>query len=170
MQQIRRVLAGILDGLTEVHGKGFCHYDVTARNVCITGDLNTTFGVKLIDFGLTFPLNNIPKAYQQQIIGTRSCLSPEHLSCSPQFGQAADIFCAGLTTVQMMQGGLDALSPLYGSLQTQVEQAYRLIPETTISGDTVPADFQQLLRVMLSKEPAQRGSSTMCRKLLGPLK
>jgi serine/threonine protein kinase len=164
--QITTVLAGILDGLTELHAKGYCHYDLTPRNVCITGDLSTTFSVKLIDFALTFPLDDIPNCYRTQTIGTRSCLSPEHLSRTPEHGKAADVFCAGITTLLLMQGGLDVFSSIYGNLERQVRDAVHLVPTETVYGERVPNDLQNLLKGMLQADPLQRLSSEQCRTLL----
>lgn len=167
--QLKKVLSGLLQGLVELHSQGFCHYDVTPRNVCIHGDLAASdFKVKLIDYGLSFALNKIPESHRTQRIGTPSCLSPEHLACKPEQGQAADVFCAGVTMVQVIQGGLDVFSLNYGRIEPQVREAHLQVPTKTNWGETIPGDLQLLLKTMLAQDPTHRRSQ-LCLALLGPV-
>jgi serine/threonine protein kinase len=164
--QIKKILSGLLQGLVDLHSQGFCHYDVTPGNVCIHGDLNSDFRVKLIDYGLSFTLDKIPETHKNQRVGTPSCLSPEHLECKPELGQAADVFCAGVTMLQVIQGGLDVFSPTYGRIEPQVREAHLQVPTHTTWGEPIPGDLNLLLKAMLSQDPTYRRSE-LCLALLG---
>lgn len=168
VNNIRKILSGLLQGLVDLHSQGFCHYDVTPRNVCIDGDLKGDFKVKLIDYGLSFPLNKIPETHKTQRIGTPSCLSPEHLACKPELGEAADVFCAGVTMLQVIQGGLDVFSLSYGKIEPQVREAHLQVPTQTMWGEPIPGDLNLLLKAMLSEDPTYR-KSQLCFSLLGPV-
>lgn len=166
VSQIRRVMGGLLKGLSDLHSQGYCHYDVTPRNVCIDGDLQGDFRVKLIDYGLSFSLDKIPETHKKQRIGTPSCLSPEHLACTPQFGEAADVFCAGVTILQVVQGGLDVFSPSYGKIEPQIAEAHQQVPTKTFWGEAIPGQLTLLLKSMLTVDPTYR-RSRLCLDLLG---
>lgn len=168
VSQIRKVLGGLLKGLSELHAQRYCHYDVTPRNVCIAGELSQDFNVKLIDYGLSFSLDKIPETHKKQRIGTPSCLSPEHLACTPELGEAADVFCAGVTMLQVIQGGLDVFSPSYGKIEPQIREAYLQVPTKTSWGEPIPGDLNLLLKSMLAVDPTHRRSQ-LCLDLLGPL-
>ena len=164
--QIRKVLGGLLKGLVDLHSQRFCHYDVTPRNVCIAGDLAGEFDVKLIDYGLSFSLDKIPETHKKQRVGTPSCLSPEHLACSPELGEAADVFCAGVTMLQVIQGGLDVFSPSFGKIERQVPEAHLQVPTKTSWGEQIPGDLHLLLKAMLAVDPTYRRSE-LCLTMLG---
>lgn len=166
--QIKKILSGLLRGLVELHSQGFCHYDVTPRNVCIDGDLNKDFKVKLIDYGLSFALNKIPESHKTQRVGTLSCLSPEHLARRPELGEAADVFCAGVTMLQVIQGGLDVFSLSMGKIEPQVKEAHLQVPTRTSWGEPIPGELNLLLKAMLAQDPTHRRSQ-LCLSLLGPV-
>jgi serine/threonine protein kinase len=166
VSQVRQVLRGILEGLQTMHAKGIYHYDVTPRNVCIQGDLSGSFKVTLVDFGLSFSRNKIPEAYRTQRVGTPSCLSPEHIAMKPELGEAADVFCAGLTILQLFDGGAVVLSRSLGKIEPQVMEAHRNVPERMRNGEPIPSDLQVLLKIMLNPDPEYR-RSRLCLALLG---
>lgn len=166
--QLKKVLSGLLHGLADLHSQGFCHYDVTPRNVCILGDLTGDFKVKLIDYGLSFALNKIPESHKTQRVGTPSCLSPEHVACKPEQGQAADVFCAGVTMLQVIQGGLEVFSLNYGRIESQIREAHLQVPTRTTWGEPIPGNLNLLLKSMLAEDPAHRRSE-LCLALLGPV-
>ena len=166
--QIRKVLGELLNGLKELHARGYCHYDVTPRNVCIAGDLASDYNVKLIDYGLSFRPDTIPETHRTQLVGTRSCLSPEHLACRPDLGEAADVFCTGITILQVIRGGLPVILPECGNLASQVRDAHTLIPTNTSWGEPLSSDLKIVLKSMLAVEPTYRRSK-LCLSLLGSL-
>lgn len=166
VSEIKRVLRGILEGLQTMHAKGIYHYDVTPRNVCIKGDISGDFQVTLVDFGLSFSRDKIPEAYRTQRVGTPSCLSPEHLAMTPELGEAADVFCAALTALQLIDGGGEVLSRSLGKIEPQVMMMYTNVPTHTRWGEAIPADLQALLKSMLNPDPQYRRSA-LCLALLG---
>lgn len=154
--QIRQILRGLLLALQDIHSKNICHYDVTPRNVCINENSEDIFQVKLIDFGLSFFIDDIPESHRENNIGTPSCLSPEHVNRSPEYGIAADIFCAGITILQLIQGGDEFLSLSLGDLKKQLSSAAERIPSRTYWREEIPDDLKSALKVMLSVDPNHR--------------
>jgi serine/threonine protein kinase len=180
MSQLRRFASGLLACLSELHAAKFCHYDVKEDNICVKGqtredgslDLEQDFKVKLIDFGLSFRVDDIPQHYiNNKNLGTPVCRSPEHIAGLPQHGQAADVFCAAATIVQLIEDSPDPFPLAYGKPDTQIRMAQERVELTrrltSASGEPVPNDIQALLFGMLHPVPTERPTSKTCYHLLG---
>jgi serine/threonine protein kinase len=180
VSQIRRLASGLFECLHKLHAADFCHYDVKEDNICIQAhtrddgslDLDKDFKVKLIDFGLSFKVDEIPESYfNNKKLGTPVCRSPEHIAGQPQYGQAADVFCAAATIVQIIDGLPEAFPLMSGSPDRQIlaaqERADVKRTLTTLSGEVVPKDLQILLFGMLHPDPNERPKSKACYHMLG---
>lgn len=180
VSQIRRFASGLLECLSKLHAANFCHYDVKEDNICIQAqaredgslDLDQEFKVKLIDFGLSFKVDNIPPHYiGNKTLGTPVCRSPEHINGLPQYGQAADVFCAAATVVQIIEDAPDAFPLMFGKPERQIQVAQERVELTralkTASGEVVPKDLQMLLYGMLHPDPNERPKSKACYHMLG---
>lgn len=180
VSQIRRLASGLFECLSKMHTAGLCHYAVKEDTICIQAplredgslDLDSDFKVKLIDFGLSFKVDQIPKSYfNNKELGTPVCRSPEHIAGLPQYGKAADVFCAAATIVQMIDGLPEAFPLMSGNPDKQIlaaqERADLRHTLTTLSGEVVPKDLQAVLYSMLHPDPTERPSSKTCYHLLG---
>ena len=180
VSQIRRFASGLLECLSKLHAANFCHYDVKEDNICIQAhtredgslDLDNDFKVKLIDFGLSFKVDDIPKHYiENRSLGTPVCRSPEHINGLPQYGQAAEVFCAAATVLQMIEDAPDAFPLVFGRPERQIQVAQERVDIrhslTAASGEIVPKDLQLLLSSMLHADPKERPTSKTCYHLLG---
>lgn len=179
MQQVRRLASGLCECLATLHAANFCHYDVKEDNICIQGevredgsyDLDQDFKVKLIDFGLSFRIDDIPQHYFTNTkLGTPVCRSPEHIQALPQFGKAADVFCAAATIVQIIDGSSEAFPLSLGNPARQILTAQERVElkqdMISTSGEIVPKDLQMALFAMLHPDPNDRPRSETCYYLL----
>lgn len=180
ISQLRRFASGLFDSLARLHAANFCHYDVKEDNICIQGnrredgslDLDRDFKVKLIDFGLSFKVDKIPERYlNNKELGTPVCRSPEHLNGLPQYGKAADVFCAAATVLQLIEDMPEAFPLMFGSPERQIMTARERVdlnrPLVSAAGEIVPKDVQAVLFSMLHPDPVERPSSKTCYHLLG---
>ena len=180
MTQLRSFASQLFRCLSEVHAENFCHYDVKEDNICVQGsirndgslDLDQDFKVKLIDFGLSFKIDDIPHHYVgNKSLGTPVCRSPEHINGLPHYGQAADVFCAAATIVQLIEDSPDPFPLAFGRPDNQIRLAQERVELTrrltSASGEIVPTDIQRLLFGMLHPVPTERPSSKTCYHLLG---
>ena len=166
--QIRKVLGGLLQGLSELHAQRYCHYNVTPHNVCVVGDLAGDCNVKLIEYGAGFSLDRIPDSHKTKRVKDLACVSPEHLSCTPELGEAADVFCAGVAMLKVIRGGLDLFSPSRGDIESQIREAQAQVPTKTSWGEPIPGDVNLLLKSMLAVDPTYRRSK-LCLTMLGSI-
>lgn len=179
MSQIHRFSKELMKALSVLHSENLCHYDLKEANICIapnsdngtTVDLDRDFSVTLIDFGLSFNLDEIPSSYIGNTnLGTPVCRSPEHLDGCPQYGQAADVFCAAATIVQLIKDEPEPFSLCYGKLDAQIRSAQELVNPgyelKSASKEVVPRDLTMLLYAMLHPSPLDRPTSQMCFNLL----
>jgi serine/threonine protein kinase len=180
MTQLRSFASQLFRCLSELHAENFCHYDVKEDNICVQGsirndgslDLDQDFKVKLIDFGLSFKIDGIPHHYVgNKSLGTPVCRSPEHINGLPQYGQAADVFCAAATVLQIIEDAPDAFPLAFGNPERQIKVAQERVELhrslKAASGEIVPKDMQAVLFSMLHPDPKERPSSKTCYHLLG---
>lgn len=85
-----RVLEHIAEGLTEVHGVGVIHRDMTPNNVlcCGSGDAEI---FKLSDFGIARP-RGVTATLGPGVFGTPGYLAPEQAATPADVGVQADVF------------------------------------------------------------------------------
>ena len=160
--QLCDVVRGVLGGLRDLHNAGLCHYDVNPANICVNGTFSS---VKLVDFGLGFPLTEIPDAFKEQRVGTLSCCSPEHIARKPHLAREADVFSAAVAILEIIEGGGPVLDLCFGAIEPQMKEVRDRVPEKTAWGDPVSAELALLLKAMLHFDPAERPTAEVCYKL-----
>lgn len=99
----KKVLSGVCDALTVLHGRGIIHRDVKPENVMI----EKSGRVVLIDLNASRILKNAKK--DTQILGTVGYASPEQLGLS-QTDARTDIYAAGVLYNVMLTGQHPSLS------------------------------------------------------------
>ncbi len=86
------VLESVAETLNYCHAMGIIHKDIGPGNIMLGDD-----GPKLIDFGISYQLGNSRITQDDQIVGTPSYMSPEHLS--GQVSESMDLFSLASTFV-----------------------------------------------------------------------
>jgi eukaryotic-like serine/threonine-protein kinase len=156
----------IAAGLAAAHHKGIIHRDLKPENIFITlqGD------VKILDFGiakLAKPLNGETVSTEDPtrrlntqtgaIIGTLSYMSPEQVQGKP-VDHRSDIFSFGTVLYEMLSGkrAFDSES----RFDTMNAIVSKEPPElAAITGRTLPAGLERIVRRCLEKLPSERFQS-----------
>lgn len=85
-------LESVASSVDYCHSMGIIHKDIGPGNIMMSDA-----GPKLIDFGISYELGNNRITQDDQIVGTPSYMSPEHLT--GQVGPSMDLFSLGSTFV-----------------------------------------------------------------------
>ncbi|WP_067793715.1 protein kinase domain-containing protein [Actinomadura formosensis] len=143
---LEAVAVGIATALTAIHDAGVVHRDLKPANVLLS-----TFGPRVIDFGIARSLGGTRLTATGGIIGTPAFMAPEQLDgrgASP----ASDVFAWGATVAFAARGG-----PCFGgnSLPSVIHQIISGEPDLGgLDGALLGA-----VRAALAKDPAQRPSA-----------
>ncbi|MFE7902969.1 PQQ-binding-like beta-propeller repeat protein [Streptomyces sp. NPDC057424] len=142
--QLRRLMAGLAEALRDIHRAGVVHRDLKPSNVLLADD-----GPKVIDFGISRPLDSELRTETGRLIGTPPFMAPEQFRRPREVGPAADIFALGSVMVHAAtgQGPFDSDSPYI--------VAYQVVhDEPDLTG--VPDEVAPLVLRCLAKEPEDR--------------
>ncbi|MFJ5728652.1 protein kinase domain-containing protein [Streptomyces paradoxus] len=142
--QLRRLMAGLAEALRDIHRAGVVHRDLKPSNVLLADD-----GPKVIDFGISRPLDSELRTETGRLIGTPPFMAPEQFRRPREVGPAADIFALGSVMVHAAtgQGPFDSDSPYI--------VAYQVVhDEPDLTG--VPDEVAPLVLRCLAKKPEER--------------
>ena len=155
--RVKEVLLGLLDALAHAHARGVLHRDIKPGNVLLGGDPGAHIVVKLTDFGLAHPIEgDVPTGGAVGVDGgTPSYMAPEQFRGQwRDYGPWTDLYALGALTWFLVTG-----APPYGrelSFDSRREAVlYRPLPPV-VPAVAVPVGFEDWLRTLLQKEPAQR--------------
>ncbi|MEU5987023.1 serine/threonine-protein kinase [Streptomyces sp. NPDC047434] len=155
--ELRRLTAGLAEALRDIHRAGVVHRDLKPSNVLLTDT-----GPKVIDFGISRPVDSDLRTETGKLIGSPPFMAPEQFQRPREVGPAADVFALGSVLVHAAtgHGPFDSDSPYI--------VAYQVVhDEPDLTG--VPADLAPLVARCLAKEPADRpGPAEIMAALLPP--
>jgi predicted Ser/Thr protein kinase len=131
------------------HRAGIVHCDVKPQNVLISHDGR----VKVTDFGIARAFFKIEPGEIEMVWGTPHYFAPEQAAGEPPT-PASDVYSIGIMLFEMLAGRLpfdasdhSALAAMH--MQNEPPPLHRLNPQ-------VPLQLEQIVRKVLSKEPAGR--------------
>ncbi|MFJ8645715.1 PQQ-binding-like beta-propeller repeat protein [Streptomyces sp. NPDC093546] len=142
--ELRRLTAGLAEALRDIHRAGVVHRDLKPGNVLLTDT-----GPRVIDFGISRPVDSDLRTETGKLIGSPPYMAPEQFQRPREVGPAADVFALGSVLVHAAtgRGPFDDASPYI--------VAYQVVhDEPDLAG--VPADLVPLVGRCLAKEPADR--------------
>ncbi|GAA2795369.1 serine/threonine-protein kinase [Streptomyces showdoensis] len=142
--ELRRLTAGLAEALRDIHRAGVVHRDLKPSNVLLTDS-----GPKVIDFGISRPVDSDLHTETGKLIGSPPFMAPEQFQRPREVGPAADVFALGSVLVHAAtgHGPFDSDSPYI--------VAYQVVhDEPDLSG--VPEELAPLVARCLAKEPAER--------------
>ncbi|MGV9252967.1 outer membrane protein assembly factor BamB family protein [Streptomyces sp. NPDC003697] len=142
--QVRRLMAGLAEGLRDIHRVGVVHRDLKPSNVLLAED-----GPKVIDFGISRPKDSELRTETGKLIGTPPFMAPEQFRRPREVGPAADIFALGSVLVHAAtgRGPFDSDSPYI--------VAYQVVhDEPDLTG--LPENLAPLVLRCLAKDPEDR--------------
>lgn len=145
-----RIGVQVAAGLQHAHDQGLIHRDVKPANILVTpqGD------AKLLDLGLSGPMEGDEDTRFGKIVGTADYLSPDHIQAPWDPRPAWDIYSLGCTLYYAVTGKV----PFPGGTTRDKARAHCELtpadPRTLVS--TLPTAFVEVIQAMMAKDPAQR--------------
>ncbi|XRQ03834.1 protein kinase domain-containing protein [Actinomadura welshii] len=143
---LEAVAVGIATALTAIHDAGVVHRDLKPANVLLS-----TFGPRVIDFGIARSLDGTRLTATGGIVGTPAFMAPEQLD-GRGAGPASDVFAWGATVAFAARGG-----PCFGgdSIPAIIHQIVSGEPDLSGLDGTLLAAVQ----AALAKDPERRPSA-----------
>ncbi|MGP4027933.1 protein kinase domain-containing protein [Actinomadura sp. 3N407] len=143
---LEAVAVGIATALTAIHDAGVVHRDLKPANVLLS-----TFGPRVIDFGIARSLDGTRLTATGGIVGTPAFMAPEQLD-GRGAAAASDVFAWGATVAFAARGG-----PCFGgnSIPAIIHQIVSGEPDLSgLDGSLLGA-----VRAALTKDPERRPSA-----------
>jgi len=146
--------------LEAAHGRGVLHRDVKPDNIMLGKNLDGTFQVKLVDFGIARAMTSDAQRVTRTglVIGTPEFMSPEQIA-GEALDARSDLYALGLVAFQCLTGE-DAF-PATSSKQnliTRLTSRPRTLLE--VRGDVPwPPPLQQVFDQALAPDPSERYDS-----------
>ena len=167
------VAVEITRALKVAHDHGIVHRDLKPANLLVadqppmetkppaTGATETgaeRVTVKLADFGIAKLFGGVAHTALGHVVGTAEYMAPEQATGRPT-DHRGDLYSLGLVMYAMLTGA----PPFRGGQLTEIiDKQRRVIPPRVASlVPDVPAELDELIARLLSKDPAQRPASAL---------
>jgi TolB-like protein len=148
-----QITLGILSALEALHGRGIGHRDLKPSNVFLT-----PHGIKLLDFGLAYPLVERLKTEATltapgTILGTPRYMPPEQWE-GEAFVPASDLFAVGAILFEMLAG-----KPAFpGSNIIEIYRAVAMGQPPALTGGSEVVAADRIIQLALAKQLVDRYS------------
>ena len=143
MLPVFRLLGGVAEGLSAIHGAGLVHRDLKPANVMLAED-----GPRVIDFGIAYAADATTLTTSGAVMGTPAYMAPEQVSGRP-VSAATDVFALAHLVVYAATGhtafGDGHMSAL----------VYRIAHEPP-NLDGCPDSLRDIAQRCLAKNPEER--------------
>lgn len=147
---VRRATEAVLGALAHAHARDVLHRDLTPANVLIGAPTDVRPGLKLTDFGLSFAR---PR-HAGVVLGTPAWMAPELFGPDPDLGPWVDFYALGALLWYLVSGDAP-----FGTQRPPeaFALAHAELPLPPLHPRmVVPSELPDLLRWLLSKDPADR--------------
>lgn len=138
------------EGIGYAHRAGLVHCDVKPHNMLVTPDGR----LKVTDFGIARALATIQPDEQSEIVwGSPQYFAPEQASGQAP-SPASDVYSLGVILYEMLAGQL----PFNANDADELARMHReaIVASPRRFNAQIPANLEQIILKVLSKEPAQR--------------
>jgi len=145
MEEIRRWLPGVADGVSYLHENGLVHRDLKPANIFSDGGC-----VKVGDVGLSKFITQSRRSAQTQSVGTVYYMAPE--VAKGRYGKEVDVYALGVILYEMLTGKV----PFEGDSTGEI-----LMKHLTEKPDLtkLPPRLRNVVGRSLEKDPARRFES-----------
>ena len=137
-------------GIGYAHRAGLVHCDIKPQNMLVTPDQR----LKVVDFGIARALASISPDEQTDVVwGSPQYFSPEQAAGAAP-SPASDVYSLGIVMYEMLTGQL----PFTASTAEELARMHREVPPPSPRrlNPAIPAQLEQILLKVLSKEPTAR--------------
>lgn len=141
----------LASALVAAHDRGVVHADITPANVLVAS--REPFTVKLVDFGLSVAIDELPTASPEFVFGTVHYISPEQLRGFPATEQS-DQYSLGVVLFHLLTGAAPYHHPNVRELGLMHIQA--TIPRVESPIEPLPARLAEIVTTCMQKAPASR--------------
>jgi serine/threonine protein kinase len=142
----------LLTALGHLHASGLIHRDVKSDNVFLADSLQQAI---LGDLGIASRMQ--PDGKAPGGAGTLLFMPPEAFGPGGRVGPEMDIYCAGLTTFEMINGPVDYPRLAGSPAQLRLARGLRGIPDSALEfSPHVPRGLQRVIRHAIKTVPSQR--------------
>lgn len=140
----------ICAGIGYAHRANLVHCDVKSQNILVTRDDR----VKVADFGIARALSEATQhTADSQIWGTPHYFSPEQAAGQPA-SPASDVYAIGVVMFELLTGRLPFIAETHTALA--LKHMHEPPPRAADINPLVPPQLDQIVRKVMSKEPAAR--------------
>ncbi|MGW1751377.1 serine/threonine-protein kinase [Streptomyces sp. NPDC002092] len=143
-RELRVLALGLVEALRDIHRVGMVHRDLKPSNVLMAED-----GPRVIDFGISYAVDNEALTMTGRLIGTPPFMSPEQFAAPREVTGASDVFSLGSVLVYAATGNrpFDGDSPYLTGYQVMYEA-----PDL----DGIAEPLRSIAERCLDKNPAAR--------------
>ncbi len=143
-------LVSACQGLDHAHRKGIVHRDIKPSNILLTTDN----GVKIVDFGLAQPIEDLESSTTgSSLSGTPQYLPPEQAR-GEVTDACSDIYALGATLYHLLVG-----HAVFTEGNLIHHHLYTPPPPLRKERPDIPAELEDLVLLCLAKQPAERYQS-----------
>ena len=140
----------ICAGIGYAHRANLVHCDVKSQNILVTRDDR----VKVADFGIARALSEATQhTSDSQIWGTPHYFSPEQ-AAGQMASPASDVYAIGVVMFELLTGRLPFVAETHTALA--LKHMHEPPPRASDLNPLVPPQLDQIVRTVMSKEPAAR--------------
>ncbi|MFD6096755.1 serine/threonine-protein kinase [Nocardiopsis flavescens] len=132
--------------LAAAHARGVVHRDIKPGNLLVTGDGR----LKLTDFGIARGDMSVTLTQTGMVMGTAQYISPEQASGRPATG-SSDLYALGVVAYECLAGE----PPFTGDSPVALALAHTRDEPPSLP-EHIPADLDDLVFLLLSKDPEDR--------------
>ena len=151
LRETVRIGREVAQALAAAHSRGLIHRDIKPENVWLEAPSGR---VKLLDFGLARPQQNVQRITQSgTIIGSPLYMSPEQARAS-EVDERSDLFSLGCLLYALISG-----QPPFGRntlMDTLLALSIETPPPLNQCNPDCPAALADLIMHLLAKDPAKR--------------
>lgn len=138
----------IADAMRYVHSPNLAHRDLKLENILMADTRRRV--IKLTDFGFVREYNPYKRHFLSTVCGTTAYMAPEVLKNEKYSGFAIDVWSMGVILYAMVYGELPF------DCDDEMATKVKIVNEEPVYRDGVCPKANDLLRQMLSKDPAAR--------------
>jgi serine/threonine protein kinase len=144
----------VAEALAAAHRASIVHRDVKPDNVMLTDGAAAPDGVRVLDFGLAFVLDEPRLSATRAVLGTPEYIAPEQAR-GERVTAAADVYALGATLVHALTGATLFAGAAFLQFEAHARGA---LPDLRARRPELTPALVACLAAMLRKEPAGRPS------------